>query len=99
MTEVPGFLAHWLNWAKTGKPTDGGYDPGLGLCYNLDVYAREAGIDEDDLYDDLIEMFRADGLDESYPFGGKDVYIKEADEDTMNLNLLRLAWVRSKLAD
>lgn len=96
------YLTHWLHWAETGEGFEDGhsYDEAEGLCYNAEIYCGEVNgdADSDSLYKELLDLFIADGLDDSYPFGKKLYHIR-AHNGTMHKCELRLSWVRSKLVD
>jgi len=95
------FLSAWLEWATE---THGYQAPhGLpflrcdGLCASTHRYFP-CFIDADLVEAELGKLFRAEGLDKSYPFGGMAVHDRETREETVHLNEARLAWVRAKLS-
>lgn len=95
------FLAAWLEWVEKGAPDEEPFCRRRGLCANFEEWlcARnecEEKIEEEN--DQLLELFRADGFEPIYPFGGCEEFYAERDDDTMHLNEARLAWVRSKVA-
>jgi len=94
------FLAAWLEWVESGAPESDVFERFVGLCSNLRWYMRNegaSGFDDESEVASLRDIFKSEGLDEDYPFGGPDVYYEEAYDDTSHLNEQRLAWVRSKV--
>lgn len=87
---VLAFLREWLAWAEAGGHDYSNFSRGDALC---DAFLWWTG-SMMELPDDLFSEFQ----DVAYPFGGKDVYNHELDNDTMHLNPLRLAWVRETIA-
>jgi hypothetical protein len=98
---LKAFLRAWLDWVEAGAPEDDVFERSCGLCNNFNWYMRNQNVLEFELggeMDALIEVFKMDGLDETYPFGGEDAYFDEGPNNVMHLNSARLAWVRSKIS-
>lgn len=99
------FLRDWLKWAETGEQLEGCddlFDSRYGLCSNLEDYGFAHGFDDNEscrLDEELGALFRADGLDDSYPFGGHSRYSEDSKAHAMHKNEDRAAWVRAKLED
>ena len=97
---LTAFLRAWLAWVEAGAPESDAFERFAGLCSNFRWYMCGNGASESDrehavFY--LQDIFKSEGLDEDYPFGGPDVYYEEAYDDTSHLNEQRIAWVRSKV--
>lgn len=97
-TIILGFLKDWLNWAK-GKPSKISYYANAGLCQGCETYAHaEHGmtIGVEFTHMELRNMFRADGLNTSFPFGFND-YVGRKREHIQHTCPKRLAWVKKTI--
>lgn len=92
------FLTEWLAWVDNGAVEQDPFERGVGLCGSLDRWVRRVFPDNNDLqqevYDELQELLFGD-----YPFGGKELYSREAMHNEMHTNELRLAWVRRMIGE
>ena len=94
------FLAEWLRWVEEGATEDGSFLRSRGLCSNFDdwMYGRNVSIEDITCENDrLYALFKADGLDGVYPFGGAEAFFDAADSETQHENQARIDWVRSKV--
>ncbi len=113
MKTLKDFFKDYVEWLDRGAPeTDEEvFDRDTGLCRNLNHWvdrkndtADSAGLFIGYLLGELLEMFRAEGLDTKYPFNEFEEegetpkmsfsYAEEYRTDTCHLNEKRLAWVR-----
>lgn len=94
--ELRKFLQNWIDWTERGAPNYGPYDRADGLCNALVDFAIDNDLRISPVTLELEELFKADGLDDAYPFG-EDTYNQAMCHSTQHTNQKRLAWVRSKL--
>ena len=92
------FLAEWLEWVEKGAPDEEPFCRRRGLCSGLEDWNLERDFDVEEGEEELRCLFKADGLDGVYPFGGAEVFYEAVDHDEQHLNEARVAWVRSKVA-
>lgn len=96
------FLQAWIDWVDAGAAECDSFTRYNGLCNNLTHWSisQRGAYDEaaGDAEECLLDLFKADGLDETYPFGGQSAYDEDRSNGTHHLNPARLAWVRSKVA-
>ncbi|MEO9521665.1 MAG: hypothetical protein ABJC88_16810 [Parasphingorhabdus sp.] len=79
-------LVAWLKWAE-GDAVDGkSYSRYHGLCTAV----------HESVYEELLNLFAKQGLDNSYPFGVKN-YERRTINDTQHQDPARLKWVREQL--
>ncbi len=83
--ELKAALKDWLDWVERGAPERGPYRRKFGLCTNLHMY------------EELIQVFHEQGLDEATPFG--DDYAIRNISETQHECPKRLAWVRKQLEE
>jgi len=98
---LKAFLSEWLTWVEAGAMDNDVFERFCGLCSSFKWHMRSKGISECDCESEvacLKDLFKSEGLDEEYPFGGQDVYMEEGLDETAHLNLARIDWVRSKVA-
>ena len=98
---LKAFLSAWLDWVDIGAPDETPYSRGTGLCSNFETYLF--GFDyswqeAESEVDGLTSIFRSEGLDKWYPFGGEDEYCRALCEDEQHLNESRIQWVRAKVS-
>jgi hypothetical protein len=92
------FLDDWYRWATTGvQPDLYEIDSRYGLCTELIDWSNAYRKNTRHLSEELKELFVADGLDDTYPFGSGAYHSCERDA-SMDKDANRLMWVRSKLA-
>lgn len=94
-TIILGFLKDWLNWAE-GRPSRIIYQGSAGLCQGCESYAfAEHGMDMGSEFSSMVlrNMFRADGLSTSFPFGYHD-YMECKREHNQHTCPKRLFWVQ-----
>lgn len=97
-TIILGFLKDWLNWAK-GKPSKVNYFAHAGLCHGCETYAfAEHGMDIGSEFSAMVlrNMFRADNLDTSFPFGYRS-YTECKWNHSMHECPKRLVWVKATI--
>lgn len=98
---LKAFLSAYIEWVDAGAVEGDLFERFCGLCSNFKWHMRSQGVSEFDSESEvasLKNLFKSEGLDEDYPFGGQDVYADEGLNDTAHLNEARIAWVRSKVA-
>lgn len=91
------FLKAWLEWAEAGGKIAWPFYRSVGLCvaaHNWAVFSDFSDERRRALYSSLTLALPIWNL---HPFGGADLYCREAEEELMHLNDLRLAWVRRQL--
>jgi hypothetical protein len=96
------FLVAWLEWAERGAPEDDcePFARYKGLCISFEDWMELRDVDHGSAYcesDQLKSLFIADGLAGDYPFG-ECAYIWAMNHDQQHLDVNRLSWVRSKVA-
>lgn len=101
------YLTQYMAWVDDGADPDV-FNPAHGLCdnlrYRLHALAEmrmctieEADMAETELSELLSMLVDADSPDEEFPFGGYDVYMRDAKARTHHLNPQRIEWVRRML--
>lgn len=100
------YLTQYMAWVDDGADPDV-FNPAHGLCDNLHyrlhalVEMRMCTIEETGMVEtelsELLALTIADSIDEEFPFGGYDVYMRDSESRTHHLNPLRLEWIRRML--
>lgn len=95
------FLADWLAWTQDGAPPSLPFTRYQGLCTNFGRWYRSAIRDDYEAMHAEVNQFKdllvSEGLDEDYPFGGEERYLRDCEHETMHRNKARIDWVRSKV--
>lgn len=96
-SDLRQFYTAYAAWLRNGAPQNAPFNRGCGLCSNARIFARKASIwceSVDELYQELLHQFHNAAFDNPYyPFGGIEVYHREATRGTAYLNPARIAWV------
>lgn len=92
------FLAAWLDWVDGGAPDSAPFERRRGLCSSFEEWNAERDFDIYEADQELCDAFTADGLDETYPFGGAEVFYDAVDNREQHLNEASIQWVRAKVA-
>ncbi|WP_144156513.1 hypothetical protein [Paraburkholderia sp. BCC1885] len=92
---LKAFLSEYLEWVDCGALNEEPFDRYVGLCTNFVFWDGYPGVEA---LKELKKAFADDGLDKAYPFGGCHMYDNEQDGGVLHLNIARIAWVRSKVA-
>ena len=87
------FLQAYADWAYGDDDNPYGFDQNFGLCTAAIAYGQYHNLDPMDLRRQLEQMFIADGLDYTYPFGMDDFN----NRDDLRTCPKRRAWVLAKL--
>lgn len=98
---ILNFLKAYKAWVEEGVPKHEVFHKEHGLCTNLNNYARSIhGKDEDTVWyisDELVTMFRMDGLSALIPFNhpdkGQPIYSNEVHHE----NPWRMQWVNDTI--
>lgn len=104
---IAGIIKEWVEWVDAGQPENtfaepklnpGNFEPGVGLCSNVEHHPRAYRPALDRV---LRQMFRDDGLDAIYPFSNTPNFQEQTREyemeglfDAMHENPRRMAWAR-----
>jgi hypothetical protein len=100
------FYKAYVAWLDAGaivmtyQPGNKAFTREYGLCANLSIWTENKNFSEQlcAALDTALEMqFILDGLDKLYPFGDKQLYVRECEKRTQHLNPKRVAWVRGKV--
>ena len=100
------YLTQYMAWVEDGADPEV-FNPSHGLCDNLrywcnaltemhiiTIYQHDKVESE---LDELLALTIADSIDEDFPFGGYDVYMRDSESRAHHLNPLRLEWIRCML--
>lgn len=108
-TFILNFLTQYKLWILAGVPKQNryGFSAMDGLCINLENYCylifnplfpkSEVYEIVEDARGFLSDMFRKDGLCDTYPFGGALQFMNDVDDKAHHLHADRLEWIRLKL--
>lgn len=83
-------------WIEGGLKEDGTFDPLVGLCGNIEYWARDNDADLYDLGERLGSSFRAAGLSTFIPFNPS--FSDWCNEYEVYENPARLAWIKARAA-
>jgi hypothetical protein len=95
------FLSAYLKWVESGAKEEEPFSRRRGLCSNFEdwLWERKETVGQVQFENSqLFDLFRSDGLDSVYPFGGAEAFYDAMDSETQHLNQARIDWVRSKVA-
>lgn len=91
--DLTAFYQAYLEWVEDGAPERNGlgFCRMFGLCHNASKYAMNRLRDDQSIWFEMQAQFKGVGLEEYYPFGGREAYISE---DDCTKNYQRMKWVR-----
>ena len=88
--ELRAALQAYLDWVNVGAPPDEPFNRVDGLCFNIcDLYSRCELVE-------LMGLFKAQGLDEAYPFGAVGYQVAQFTK-TQHLCAPRINWIKEIL--
>lgn len=91
-------LSAYLDWVSKGAEEGGVFCRGSALCCNVHhhlIRVQDSSIRSHQIIGMMGDLFKADGLHPSFPFGGIELYDHEGDNESYHLNIDRLEWARS----
>ena len=89
------YLQSVQGWIERGCPHNAPYTAVRGLCRNTYKFLPDGYVAPEKLRRELVESFKADGLDPDYPFNSvAEDYDDESSSRTVWKNPQRLAWVK-----
>lgn len=94
--EIIQFYREIDQWIKAGCLRNVVFQKSIGLCDSVTWWTGDDDLLES-MTDELVEQFKAAGLDVRYPFG--DDYIERSEERTMYQCPKRLQWIADRIAD
>lgn len=98
--ELKAFYKAYAAWLDAGAVNNGVFTRCTGLCFALQKWAGDKGHNICALHLELKSQFFNSRLDSGYPFNhGEHNYDVECDDETIHLNLARIAWVRKHATD
>lgn len=90
------FYCRYFEWLKNGAPEHRSFKRYSGLCSAILWYYAYEPIAYFSL-NELEKQFIDAQLDTDYPFGGRQVYLEEAETGIAHLNKDRIAWVERQV--
>ena len=97
---LQAFYVAYKQWLDDGAPiNDLAFDREDGLCWCLNMYLMQSdsllNSEKSVIREEMTNQFIEANLDESYPFGPRNVFTRDEINAAMHLNKKRIAWVNN----